>query len=115
MDRIRGGTLAARVVHKTEWNPRWARLLKGCEGLLLKMLTMNEWRPAKKRMLTKVTKLLPVFSQPDCSKLIVGLISQHTLGSLPCLIGKPLFPQSLALAGCGEIVERNITQNGYAS
>jgi hypothetical protein len=43
MDRIRGGTLSAGVVQKIEWNPRGARLLKGCDGSLLKVLTMNEY------------------------------------------------------------------------
>src|ERR1700681_1268115 len=57
MDRIRGGTLSAGVVRKIEWNPRGARLLKGCDGSLLKVLTMNEYGDRKrKRMLTKVTK-----------------------------------------------------------
>jgi hypothetical protein len=49
MDRIRGGTLSAGVVHKTEWNPRWVRLLKECEELLLKMLTMNEYGDLRRR------------------------------------------------------------------
>jgi hypothetical protein len=43
MDRIRGGTLSAGVVQKIEWNPRGARLLKGCDGSVLKVLTMNEY------------------------------------------------------------------------